>query len=226
MTNDKQLTLHEKALKAAMTVSGGDLRKTFTVEDILVQAWKEDPTAWGLRGHEKDHPDSNKLYTKTDGKDGIVTKGWLKNVGPRTYQITEAGLAKGLGMGSGNEDLQGKLERQTQDSVLRHLEHPAFISWLRDPESPKKFRDAGLFWGIAPGTPAKAIRARIVGVESTLQTALTLLQGGTTNEIVKERGSKYRFTRQDIERCLEFQAVLKQRFARDLKILDPTGLYA
>jgi len=39
-------------------------------------------------------------------------------------------------------------------------------------------------------------------------------------EIVEQRG-RVLFDRKDIERCLEFQRILKHRFERDLKMLDP-----
>lgn len=224
--SEQQLSLHEKALAAAASLSDGDLSVTFTVEDLLIRAWKEDTLAWGLRGHESEHPDSNKLYTKTDGRDGLVDRGFLKNVGPRTYQITEAGLAYAQRLAPQAGDSQGKLERQVQDRVLQLIEHPVFQRWLQDPRSPTKFREAGLFWGIAPGIPAKAVRARVASVEQVLETALSLLSKGIASEIVKERGSRFRFTREDIQRCLEFQSVLRDRFRKDLKILDPEGAYA
>jgi hypothetical protein len=42
-------------------------------------------------------------------------------------------------------------------------------------------------------------------------------------EIADARG-KVLFDRNDLERCVQFQQTLKDRFARELAILDPNGL--
>jgi hypothetical protein len=212
-------------LRAAVSLAGGDTTRDFTGEDILVQAWKEDKLAWGLRGYEQSYPDSNKLYTKLDGKDGLVDRGLLRNVGPRTYQITETGLLEGTRLVQTDEESQVKIERQLQDSVLKILGHPAFKSWLKDPKTPAHFGDVGAFWGVAPGTPAKVVGARVGKVEQVLRSALKSLEKRNVEEFVKERGSRVRIEREDIERCLAFHQDMKTRFKSDLLILDPLGSY-
>jgi hypothetical protein len=42
-----RLGLKEKLLLAALECSGGVTDKSFTGEDLLVEAWKQDPQAWG-----------------------------------------------------------------------------------------------------------------------------------------------------------------------------------
>ena len=44
--------LREQVLLAALEFTGGDLRKSFTAEDLLMKAWARDRLAWGLRGYE------------------------------------------------------------------------------------------------------------------------------------------------------------------------------
>jgi hypothetical protein len=58
--------LRQQVLLAALDCSNGDLNSTFTAEELLLAAWKRDPMAWGLRGHEKEHPDSEKIYVELD----------------------------------------------------------------------------------------------------------------------------------------------------------------
>jgi hypothetical protein len=100
------------------------------------------------------------------------------------------------------------------------VEHTVFRHWLKDPTRPKYFREAGHFWGIAPGTPPKTVRERVASVERILQAAITALNDRNLNEIIEQRG-KILFDRKDIERCLQFQSVLKERFRKDLSLLDP-----
>ena len=58
--------LRQQLLLAAVDCSVGDMEKTFTAEELLLAAWKRDRAAWGLRGHENDHPDSEKIYKELD----------------------------------------------------------------------------------------------------------------------------------------------------------------
>lgn len=221
----KGLSLHEKALVAAFRLSGGDPSKTFTGEDILVQAWNDDKAAWGLRGYEKRFPDSNKLYSKIDGSSGLVERGYLRGVGPRTYEMTPLGLTNAASFETVPSDQQEKMERKLQDEVMAILSHATFRGWLNDRKTPSRFRDIGAFWGIAPGTPPRVIRERVGRVERTLQAARSHLAQRDINAIVEERGSKNRYESSDIGRCLEFQAEMKSRFKRDLRLLDPDGNY-
>jgi hypothetical protein len=106
-----------------------------------------------------------------------------------------------------------------EEAVRKILEHPVFKDWLTNPTRPKYFREAGHFWGIAPGTPPRTVCERVNSVD-TLKAALKVLEQRGVDEIIEQRG-KVLFDREDIERCLEFQIALKQRFARDLQLLDP-----
>ena len=221
MTTEPVLSLGDKVLVAALLLSNAEIARDFTAEDLAVEAWRQDRLAFGLRGYEREHPDSNKVYTKIDGQSGLVTKGWLVKSGERTLRITEAGLSRAVTLsGSRDSDLQAKLERTLQDSVNRILNHPELQAWLEDRAKPARFRGAGHFWGIAPGTPAQVVRARILGVEKTLQAALEVLTQRGAAEVMVQRG-RVLFERRDIELCLEFQRALRTRFRSDLKVLDP-----
>lgn len=220
----KSTGLKQQILIAALESSGGDQHKTFTMEELLVRAWKRDKLAWGLRGYETLYPDSDKIQ-KEIGARGVGQKsmselGLLERVSRRVYRLTPAGLATAVALGPADPISQEKADRTLEIEVKKILEHPTFRDWLGDSTHPKHFREAGHFWGIAPGTPPKTVRERVSFVDQTLKAALEALERRGVEEIVKHRG-KVLFDRKDIERCLEFQAILKERFARDLKLLDP-----
>jgi hypothetical protein len=89
------LGLKQQVLLAAFECSGGDSKKTFTAEELIVHAWKKDKRAWGLRGFEDQYPDANKIVKELDahaGKQGIVGQGLLEKVDRRVYRITPVGL--------------------------------------------------------------------------------------------------------------------------------------
>lgn len=223
----RRASLREQVLLAALDCCGGDPEKTFTLEDLIVAAWKRDRLAWGLRGYEQEHPDGDRLRKEIDSRgaregipaSGLVASGLLSRVRERIYRLTPAGLAAAAEVVGAEPDTRGKAERVLADLVGAILSHSVFLMWLKDPNSPKHFRDAGHFWGIAPGTPARVIQTRILDVDRTLERALGLLAAGGVDEVVIRRG-KALFDRADIERAMKFQTLLKERFAKDLTMLQ------
>lgn len=164
------LTLNEKVLLAALEVSGGNISKEFTAEDLLIKAWKLDKSAFGLRGYEKLYPDSNILYTKLMGKSGLVRTGYLKKVGEKTYTITEAGLAVASRLKPTDGITKIKIDRQIHDAVIKIINHNTYNDWRKG--HPINFKDAMWFWRIAPGNPPKIIKERISVIENTLVEAI------------------------------------------------------
>jgi hypothetical protein len=218
-------TLDDLVLVAAAEIAGGDMSRDFAAEHLLVQVWKHEPEAFGLRGYEREHPDANKLYTKTDGKKGLVARGLLEKSGERRFRLTRAGLDTALrSEDAPDPTLQAKLSRKLQDDMAALVSHSEFQAWLRDANSPTRFRSAGLFWGIAPGSPAETVYQRVHDVDRLLDEAQRMLEQTGQQAIASQRG-KQLFDGTDIERAREFQAALKARFARELRTLDPDHTY-
>jgi hypothetical protein len=223
----RRASLREQVMLAALDCSGGDLEKPFTSEDLLVAAWKRDRLAFGLRGHEQEYPDSDKVRKELDSRGarpgspstGLVSSGLLLRVRERIYRLTPAGLAAAAEVVGAEPDTRGKAERVLADAVVVIVSHPIFRAWIKDPVFPKHFRDGGHFWGVAPGTPPKVIRTRVLDVERTLEKALRMLDSAGVDEAASRHG-KGLFDRADIERAMNFQATLKERFAKDLATLQ------
>jgi hypothetical protein len=229
----QRLGLKEKILLAALECSNGDTNKTFTGEDLLVAAWKQDPYAWGLRGYEMQHPDLEKLRKEIDsrgkstGSQSLVNNGFLAKQAGRIYSLTSKGLAAAARLKLTDqivdETVQAKVGRELRDKIKAILESLIFKSWIENPDQPKHFRDAGYFWGIAPGSPARAVRARVGAIDDILQAAYQFLEDRGVNEVADARG-RILFDRTDLERCAEFQQTLKERFAKELSLLVPEGI--
>lgn len=239
--SNRRLTQNEIVLLAAFSLSNGNVHQEFTAEKLLIEAWKIDRQTFGLRGYEEEFPDSNILYTKLMGKLGLVRMGYLKKIGEKTYTITEAGLAIASSLTPTTKEVEVKIDRQLHEALVKIIDHDVFINWLKtNGEYPNKFRDAMWFWGIAPGTPTKTAKDRINRIEKTLQQAKKRVNdaGGkiildaraiskdgktelTKNKFttLDERGSRLSLDIIDIERCLEFQKTLKNRFQNDLKLM-------
>jgi hypothetical protein len=229
----RRLGLKEKLLLAAFEVSKGDTEKTFTGEDLLVEAWKQDRQAWGLRGYEIHHPDLEKLRKEIDsrgksaGSQSLINNGFLAKQEGRIYRLTSKGLAAALRLKQQGEvvddTVQMKVGRELHAKIKAILESPIFASWIKNSAEPKHFRDAGYFWGIGPGSPPATVRKRVREIDDILRAAYEFLQDRAVTEIADARG-RVLFDRTDLDRCREFQLTLKERFAKELKILDPQGL--
>jgi hypothetical protein len=221
------MSLRQQVLLAALDCSGGDLNSTFTAEDLLLAAWKRDPMAWGLRGHEQQHPDSEKIYVELDRasvggrnvRGGLAGLGLLERVHRRTYRLTPAGLSAASEVTGAAPSMRGKADRSLADAIANILSHPVFSEWTKDQTTPKRFRDAGHFWGIAVGTPPRVIQKRIAEIDHTLERAQSMLVERGRDEIASRHG-QILFSRTDIQRATAFQETLKSRFAKELSTLQ------
>jgi hypothetical protein len=148
----------------------------------------------------------------------MVGLGLLEKVSQRTYRFTATGLTVASEGSGADPTLRGTAERALANAMAAILSHSVLGEWIKDPAMPKHFRDAGHFWGIAPGTPPSVIRNRIAQVDNTLEKARSVLDKKGVEEITARHG-KALFDRSDVERALEFHGVLKQRFAKDLSTL-------
>ena len=222
------LSLKEKLLIAAVERTHGDTDVSFTIEDLAVWAWERDRNAWGLRGYETKYPDLDKVRKDMGARGadspGLVQLGWVERIDPRLYRLTTVGMAEYAALSSSMStevsELQDKASRKLESEIRRILEHTVFRQWLANSSKPKYFRDAGHFWGIAPGTPANVVRNRVGSVDRILSSARSLLDEKGVDEIAAARG-KLLFCREDVLRCIEFQEAMKSRFSKELAILDP-----
>lgn len=183
--------------------------------------------AWGLRGHERRHPDSEKIYVELDRasvggrnvRGGLAGLGLLEKVHRRTYRLTSAGLAAASEVVGASPSMRGKAERALADAMATILSHPVYAEWIKDQNMPKHFRDAGHFWGIAVGTPPRVIQKRIADIDQTLERARLMLVEKGLGDIGSRHGQVL-FSRTDVERAANFQAMLKARFAKELSTLQ------
>lgn len=172
-------------------------------------------------------PNSEKIYVELDRasvggrnvRGGLAGLGLLERVHQRTYRLTTAGLTAATEVIGAAPSMRAKAERTLADAIRAILSHPVFNAWMQDPQSPKSFRDAGHFWGVAPGTPPAVIHRRIVDIDHTLEKARSMLDKGGSDAVAASH-ARVLFDRTDVERANEFQAMLKSRFKKDLATLD------
>ena len=218
----KKGDLKDQVLLAALKCSNGDVTATFTFEELLIAAWEANKAAWGMRGFEREHPDPERLHREVDsrgkGQKGLVGLGYLEKVETRTYRLTPAGLGRASRIRPSDSGALEKATRALEGELKKILEHPVFTAWLKEQKPPKSFRDAGHFCGIAPGTPPQVIQERVESVERSLHAASDLLKERGVDKIGEQRGGLL-YEEEDVLRALEFQRMLKETFAKDLRLL-------
>lgn len=87
----KHLTAGVKILLAGIQLEErGHL--PFTIEQLIIEAWKRYPATFGLRGFKEQHPDSHKIIAALDGDTGMLRRGLLdRGEETQTYHLTPAG---------------------------------------------------------------------------------------------------------------------------------------
>ena len=78
------LTVRQKILLAAESFSG-----VFSVEDLVVAAWRLYPEAFALRGYSC--PDSNRVQSKLAGHGGLCALRWLESPAVRQLRVAPLG---------------------------------------------------------------------------------------------------------------------------------------
>jgi hypothetical protein len=61
--------------------------------DLAITAWGIDPEGFGIAGHDRRHPCTNKVRAMLVGQRGLVARGFLVKVAPLTYELTAKGIA-------------------------------------------------------------------------------------------------------------------------------------
>jgi len=114
-------TVREKILAAA-----AGLPDTFTRAQLVVAAWRLFPDTFSLRGVDESLPDSNAVYCKLSGVNGLTARGWLEpGEAESVYAVTRKGFGHAVVLG-----VDGAAER------LRAL--PVRPALLRVPARPRK----------------------------------------------------------------------------------------
>ena len=83
-------TTREVVLIAVADLVGGGFGSAATV-DIVRRAWRLNPRAFGLRGHESEHPCSATVRAKLST---LRAAGWLAGAEPGRWSLTAAGRAR------------------------------------------------------------------------------------------------------------------------------------
>ncbi len=214
------LSIQDKLLVAALALEV-EGRQRFSAEDLVVMAWKKYPEAFGLAGYiDKDscpiYPNSNRVYAEIMGSKPLRKNGWLRKVGSKMYQLTEAGRSKARSVSeapiAGGAE-KWALARERIEFIRRLFDSRAATKFRGGQRDEVSFFDACGFWGISAGSNAKDLSCRFVDIETILGTADETL---SSREAVRMKHGSDEFAAGDVRALRETHEFLQERFKSEI----------
>jgi len=145
------MTIVEKILLSAHELENSG-KSPFSAEELVVKAWENDRSLFGLQGYSDHYPDSNRVLSNIMGNKGLKGRGWIEKVGEKLYRLTASGssVARGLaGSAQSTASRVSTIDRKQIAVIVRMLESPAYKKKNAHDEENILFRDACKFWGIS-----------------------------------------------------------------------------
>jgi hypothetical protein len=223
MKSKHSLSVTEKLLLAAYELEENG-RRPFSAEDLVVSAWQKFPDAFGLAGYRNNdgslaYPDSNRVFAEIMGSKPIRKRGFLKKVGTKMYQLTEAGRehARIFLREEGRRRIQkAGLPRDIGEELKRLFTSKPVEKFRNNRIEDITFYDACTFWGISPRSSAIELEGRIANLEKVVELAKQ-----TVDETMAtfDHGG-HAFGAQDLELLIKIHQELLQRFSEEIKIIQ------
>ena len=207
--NSKKMSIPDRIILVA-----GTMPSEFAAGYLVEKVWLEYPLDFCLEGCSKSYPDSNKVLSALLGTKGMVAKGWLMRVRPKTYAVTALGRRR-IAQLKGEPEVNGKpgavqLE-PTQDRYLSRLLYSAAVNKFERCKTELTFDDACKFWNVAPAANVdaqlKVFERHIDELDHILSLHDAELAGG---RIV---------TAGDVRALANMSRYLTDRFSRHLSLL-------
>jgi hypothetical protein len=210
-------TLPEKILLAASHLE--ELGQSpFSAEALIVSAWQKYPRTFGLKGHEEQYPDSNKVLSGVMGEKGLPRRGWFIKVGQKLYSLTREGrqMVRRLHQQEEAPAPPAKVARLTreQDLLLQALlASAAWQKFRQGRHAEWTFSEACRFWSMGDRLGGQ-VDARLDELQAALTSVERLLAGGS-----QTLGNGRAVTPQEAAQLCDLHEQLEQRFARHLNLL-------
>jgi hypothetical protein len=197
-------------------------KRPFSAEDLVVEAWRKYPDAFGLSGHaDQDgkpiYPDSNRVFAEIMGSKPIRKRGLLRKVGRKMYQLTEAGreyarVAARQGVG---EVVKATVAREVKVELVRLLSSRAVEKARAGRFDDITFFDACTFWAISPGSSAMDLDGKI----GNLQGIFKAVEESAQNKVLSLEHGGLLLRPDDLRLLRELHTDLMKRFGEELEII-------
>lgn len=222
MKRNGQLTVCDKLILSSFNLEINGKRK-FSAEDLVVAAWKEFPDTFGLSGYRTDsgklsYPDSNRVFAEIMGSKPIRKAGFLRKVGTKIYELTEAGRNRAdLLLKNVHEKSIEKacLPREIESQLKLLFSSKAVDKFKNNRSNDITFYDACAFWGISPRSSSIEFEGRVANLKKIIQSTLDATK---EDSLTFDHGS-YAFGSVDLQNLLELHDYLLKRFNDEINVI-------
>jgi hypothetical protein len=214
-----ECTLPEKILLAAFGLDEQG-QTPFTAEALVVAVWEKYPQAFGLKGFEERHPDSNKVLTALMGEKGLARRGWLHKAGQKLYNLTREGKAvvRRLLQGETTPPVRSaavvKLDREHDRLLQGLLASTGYEKYREGKQGELKFADACRYWGITENLSGEALDGRLDLVEMALAESERIIGNGRAT-----LSNGQSISTDETGALCDLHGYLRQRFSPHLTLL-------
>src|SRR5262245_28262023 len=210
------LSRAEKLLVAAGKLTGSG-QTNFSAEDLIVQAYKEFPLDFSLKGY--DHfPDSNSVLTQIMGKKApLIVRGWLEKTGTKQYRLTPKGSHDLGGLDQTVVDVPGvHIERALEEGLGRLLTSPAFEMYKHGSGDEITFHQFTRFAGLTAPDKLQKIVGKLESLKHLTEVARQI---GESEQLLRIhfRDRNYTFTSEDLRMLEALLNFLTNRFKPEME---------
>jgi len=153
------------------------------------------------------------------GSKPIRKRGFLKKVGEKMYQLTEAGRGHSsllLHRGPGTSRTEKiALSRETSEELKKLMSSKVMDKFKNKRLEEITFYDACSFWGISPRSSAIELEGKVANFEKVVDTAKKISRRKTVT--FEHSGDVFGET--DLELVLQVHRALLQKFQNELNII-------
>ncbi len=197
-------------------------KRPFSAEDLVVEAWRRFPDAFGLSGHaDKDgkpiYPDSNRVFAEIMGSKPIRKRGLLRKVGSKMYQLTEAGreYARVTARQEAGEVVKATIAREVKLELVRLLSSRAVEKARAGRFGEITFFDACTFWAISPGSSAMELDGKI----GNLQAIFKAVEESAQNKVISLEHGGVLLGPDDLRFLRQLNTDLMKKYSKELEII-------
>lgn len=217
MTTSKHTSVAIKLLGAAM-----DLTRTaspFSVQALVIAAWRAHPDTFGLKGYERQSASDNKVIVALSGSSGMVARGWLSRDGDGLIAITQAGRKVLELDGAPSPKRRQSLSINGHDRFLVRAMGSAALRKFSEDKQAICFVEALSFWGVTEGM----LPGQIAGKLLLMRDELSHLERYFESHEIATISSGRAVTVADVRVLGHLHEWLEGKFANRLKLEGVEG---
>lgn len=219
-TTTLDCTLPEKILLSAYQLEEKG-HSPFSAEALIVSAWQNYPSTFGLKGYTELYPDANKVLASIMGEKGLAKRGWLAKMGQKLYSLTREGrqVVRRLQNIDTVEEAPLVITPASlpdeRDKMLQNLEScSAWQKYHTGGKADLNFADACRFWGLTDHLTGSQLNQRL----DQLGTILHDLEK-QVGQVGVVLGNGKRLTGGELAEMAELHDYMEDRFDRHLMLL-------